>query len=125
MNKRYLYVLTTLVFIVFLLIPTPNANAVTAWNELAYDDNQAPESYLVPEVNDSVAVRFSPPADYFRLTGMNIRSDTNNLSKICVWVLDNNLQVIMNPNIEETESFRSFAAFGTRKPPVVIVTIDP
>ena len=97
MNKRYLFILTTLGFVFLLLIPIPNSNAVTNWDELAYDDNQAPEAYLVPAANDSVAVRFSPPADMFRLTGMNIRSDTNNLSKICVWVLDNNLQLIMNP----------------------------
>lgn len=90
--------LTTLVFVVLLITPQPN-EAVTNWNELAYDDDQAPESYMVLPENDSVAVRFSPPASNFKLTGINMYSNTTNLTKLRVWILNANLQIIMNPII--------------------------
>ncbi|NVM54508.1 MAG: hypothetical protein HWN66_12460 [Candidatus Helarchaeota archaeon] len=95
MKKRKIFIFVSLIFIGLLLAPTPNQAAIP-WYEIAYDDS-GPESYLSLAENDSVAVRFSPPPKTFQLTGINLYANSNKLSSIRVWVLDDNNNTIMNP----------------------------
>ena len=63
---------------------------------MVYDDGD-PDSYLTLPQNDTVAVKFTQPAEHFQLAGMIIYSDTPNLTKIRVWVMDDSNNTIMDP----------------------------
>ncbi|MHA1129778.1 MAG: hypothetical protein ACTSQI_16650 [Candidatus Helarchaeota archaeon] len=95
MKKQKMYLLALLVFVIMVCSPPPN-QAVIDWNEIAYDDESAETSLVLP-ANDSVAVKFTKPADNFQLTGINLYCNTSNFTKITVWVLNNNMDIIMAP----------------------------
>jgi hypothetical protein len=95
MKKQKFYLLTLLVFLVLVSIPPPNHAAIT-WDEIAYDDETAETSLVLP-ANDSIAVFFTKPAENFQLTGINLYCNTSNFTKVAVWVLNDNLDVIMDP----------------------------
>ncbi len=95
MKHRKILVLTALVCLALVLLPSPT-NAAAEWDVIYYDDKVA-NTYLTFEVNDTVAVRFPPPVDNFQLSGIRLYSNSSALSKIRVWVLDVNYAVIMPP----------------------------
>jgi hypothetical protein len=95
MKHRKILVLTALVCLTLLLIPS-STNAATEWDVIYYDDKVA-NTYLTFDENDTVAVLFTPPVDNFQLSGIRLYTNSSVLSKLCVWVLDANYAVIMQP----------------------------
>jgi len=95
MKKQRIFLFVTIVCLGLLLF-VPSNKAVSAWNILAYDDGMS-NQYLTPAQYDSVAVRFSPPTDIFKISGMILYLNTANLGDLRVWILDADYRVIMNP----------------------------
>ncbi|MHA1266581.1 MAG: hypothetical protein ACTSRS_15200 [Candidatus Helarchaeota archaeon] len=97
MKKSKIWLFFPLLLTIILLnAPSPVTHAISSWEMIYYDDGAA-DSYLTLPINDSVAVRFNPPAITFKLSGMMIYSNSTNVTQIRVWVLDANFQMIMNP----------------------------
>jgi len=97
MKKRTYLLFSTLIFLTLLLLPP--INRATDWSIIAYDDGD-PEYYISLPENTSVAVKFTPTTDLFKLTGIVIYSDTSNLTQVQVSVLNaSNFDVLMDPII--------------------------
>ncbi len=97
MKKQRIFLFATIVFLGLLLL-VPSNKAAYSWDIVAYDDG-APNQYLTPAQNDSVAVKFSPPANIFKISGMILYLNSSNLANIRVSILDSEMNVIMNPYI--------------------------
>lgn len=93
MKKQRIFLFMTIVFLSLLLI-APSNKAAYSWNILAYDDG-APDQYITPTQNDSVAVKFSPPTNIFKISGMIIYLNSSNLANFQVGILDSSLNFIM------------------------------
>lgn len=86
MKKQRIFLFLTIIFLSLLLL-APSNKAAYSWNILAYDDG-APDQYITPSQNDSVAVKFSPPTDIFKISGMIIYLNSSNPANFQVSILD-------------------------------------
>jgi hypothetical protein len=97
MKKQRIFLFFTIVCLGLLLL-VPSNKAAYSWDILAYDDGAA-DQYLTPVQNDSVAVRFSPPTDIFKISGMILYLNSSNLANVRVWILNSSMNIIMDPYI--------------------------
>jgi len=93
MKKQRIFLFVTIIFLGLLLL-APSNKATYSWNILAYDDG-APDQYITPIQNDSVAVKFSPPTNIFKISGMIIYLNSSNPANFQVGILDSSLNFIM------------------------------
>ncbi|MFX1293363.1 MAG: hypothetical protein ACFFD2_00695 [Promethearchaeota archaeon] len=102
MKKRKLILFTTLIFLILLLISPPNY-ATYDYPKIYYDD-EFMETYYTPLVGEIVTVRFTPPMDTFKLSGMRVYLNGSNKEKVRIWIWDSTrTNIIMEPYNESFE----------------------
>ncbi len=104
MKKYKLLLFGTFIFLTLLLVLPSNQATFNSFT-IYYDDDSV-ETYLTPDPKDIVAVRFSPPTDTFKLSGMNIYFNISNKQIVRVWVWDASRNILMEP-MNITKSFSS------------------
>ena len=97
MKKREIPLVAAFFMLLLILLPQPN-QAAFAFPEISYDDETV-EVYYTPASNDIIAVRFSPPADTFKLSGMRLYLNVSNKKNVRVWVWDSSrTNFLMTPH---------------------------